>query len=202
MKVFGSAAYCLRHHGFPKGFHNSCLGDQVDILNSPHTCATNMRLWIGSAWVKITPCRLFCTKPLSNKPMLCYGWLEQTEFFSSEYRTCNLWKCFWKYRLRKAAMLSRVRWVKSQYVTPSGSVTGIFRDYEVNIVAVDIMKSCGNRSSTTMVLTHWSRDKMDAISQTTFSNAFSWMKMFEYRSKFHWSLFLRVQLTISQHWFR
>ena len=26
--------------------------------------------------------------------------------------------------------------------------------------------------------------------------------MFELRSKFHWSLFLRVQLTISQHWFR
>ena len=51
-------------------------------------------------------------------------------------------------------------------------------------------------------LTHWSRDKMDAISQTTFSNAFSWMKMFEYRLRFHWSLFLRVQLTISKHWFR
>ena len=50
-------------------------------------------------------------------------------------------------------------------------------------------------------LTHWGRDKMDAISQTTFLNAFSWMKMFEYRLKLHWSLFLRVQLTISQHWF-
>ena len=52
------------------------------------------------------------------------------------------------------------------------------------------------------ILTHWGRDKMDDISQTTFSNAFSWMKMFEYRLKFHWSLFLGVQLTISQHWFR
>ena len=51
-------------------------------------------------------------------------------------------------------------------------------------------------------LTHWGRDKMDAISQTTFSSAFSWMKMFEFRLKFHWSLFLRVQLTIIQHWFR
>ena len=51
-------------------------------------------------------------------------------------------------------------------------------------------------------LTHWGRDKMDAISQTTFSNQFSWMKMYEYRFKFHWSLFLRVQLTIFQHWFR
>ena len=51
-------------------------------------------------------------------------------------------------------------------------------------------------------LTHWGRDKMDAISQTTFSRAFSWMKIFEFRLKFHWNLFLRVQLTIFQHWFR
>ena len=43
---------------------------------------------------------------------------------------------------------------------------------------------------------------MDAISQMTFSNAFSSMKMFEFRLKFHWSLFPRVQLTIFQHWFR
>ena len=51
------------------------------------------------------------------------------------------------------------------------------------------------------VLTHWGRDKIDAISQTTFSSAFPWMKMFEFRLKFHWSLFLRVHLTIFQHWF-
>ena len=52
------------------------------------------------------------------------------------------------------------------------------------------------------VLTHWGRDKMDAISQTTLSNAISWKKMLEFRLRFHWSLFLRVQLTIIQHWFR
>ena len=51
-------------------------------------------------------------------------------------------------------------------------------------------------------LTHWGRDKMAAISLTTLSNAFSWMTMLEFRIKFHWSLFIRVQLTISQHWFR
>ena len=51
-------------------------------------------------------------------------------------------------------------------------------------------------------LTHWGRDKMAAISQTTLSNPFSWMKMFEFRLKFHWSWFPRVQLTIFQHWFR
>ena len=51
-------------------------------------------------------------------------------------------------------------------------------------------------------LTHLGRDKIDAILQTTFSNAISWMKMLKFRLKFHWSMFLRVQLTIFQHWFR
>ena len=49
---------------------------------------------------------------------------------------------------------------------------------------------------------YWSRDKMAGVSQTTLSNAFSWMKMLEFRLRFHWSLFLRVQLTIFHHWFR
>ena len=40
------------------------------------------------------------------------------------------------------------------------------------------------------VLTHWVRDEMDNISQTTFPNAFSWMNLFEFRLKFHWSLYL------------
>ena len=51
-------------------------------------------------------------------------------------------------------------------------------------------------------LTHWGRGEMDVISQTIFSSAFSWMKMFEFRLKFHQSLFLRVQFIIFQHWFR
>ena len=53
-----------------------------------------------------------------------------------------------------------------------------------------------------MPFTHWDRDQMEATSQTTFLKAFSWMKMFEFQSKFHWSVFVRVQLTIFQHWFR
>ena len=36
--------------------------------------------------------------------------------------------------------------------------------------------------------THWGWDEIDAILQTPFSNAFSWMKMFEFQLKFHWSL--------------
>ena len=50
--------------------------------------------------------------------------------------------------------------------------------------------------------THRGRDKMAAVFQTTFSNAFSWMKMHEYRLRFQWSLFLRFEFTIFQHWFR
>ena len=44
--------------------------------------------------------------------------------------------------------------------------------------------------------------QMDAISQTTFSNGFSWMKIFEFWLKFHWSLFPRIQLIIFHHWSR
>ena len=51
-------------------------------------------------------------------------------------------------------------------------------------------------------LTHWGRDEIDEILQTTFSNAFSWMKMYWFRLRFHWNLFPIVQLTIFQHWFR
>ena len=39
-------------------------------------------------------------------------------------------------------------------------------------------------------LTHRGRHKMVAISQTTFSNGFSWMKMYEIRLTFHSSLFV------------
>ena len=47
------------------------------------------------------------------------------------------------------------------------------------------------------VLTHLLLDKMTAISQTIFSDAFLWMKSFVFWLKFHWGLFLGVQLTIT-----
>ena len=40
-------------------------------------------------------------------------------------------------------------------------------------------------------------DKMDAKSQTVFSDAFSCMKSFIFWLKFHWNLFIRVRLTIT-----
>ena len=51
-------------------------------------------------------------------------------------------------------------------------------------------------------LTHWGRDKMDAISQTAFSRPFSSMKIVVFWLNFHWNMFARIQWTIIQHWFR
>ena len=39
----------------------------------------------------------------------------------------------------------------------------------------------GQRVYRNAALTHWGQNKMDAISQTTFWSAFSWMKKFEFR---------------------
>ena len=64
---------------------------------------------------------------------------------------------------------------------------------------------CGRMPEPRSVITQFNSsplDKMDAISQTIFSNAFYWMKILEFWLKLHWSLFLRIQLTIFQHWFR
>ena len=64
------------------------------------------------------------------------------------------------------------------------------------------LTKCRNKHRNQSPLTYWSLDKMAAISLTTFSNGFSRKKMHEFRLKFHWRLFLRVQIPIFQHWFR
>ena len=50
--------------------------------------------------------------------------------------------------------------------------------------------------------THLPLDKMDTISQIIFADAFSWMRNFVCWLKFHLSLLPRVQLKITQQWFR
>ena len=51
-------------------------------------------------------------------------------------------------------------------------------------------------------LTHWGRDTMAFNFQTTISNAFSWMKISNFRLKFHYKLFQVAQLATFQHWYR
>ena len=75
---------------------------------------------------------------------------------------------------------------------------GAYQDWLIFIFFVEPqLWSTSTPPSSDFPLTHWGRDKMAAI-----SHAFSWMKMFEFQLKFHWSLFLRFQLTIFQHWLR
>ena len=50
----------------------------------------------------------------------------------------------------------------------------------------------GHRGDITWTSTHWGWDKMAAIFHI-FSNAFSWMKIYKFQLRFHWSLFPRVQ---------
>ena len=45
-------------------------------------------------------------------------------------------------------------------------------------------------------ITHWGWDKMAAISQTTFSNVFSWMNMYKFCLSFHWSFFIPALVQI------
>ena len=54
--------------------------------------------------------------------------------------------------------------------------------YVIHTVQLTRVRNC---LTITSALTHWGRDKMAAISQTTYSNAFSWMKLYEFRLRFH-----------------
>ena len=65
---------------------------------------------------------------------------------------------------------------------------------KLSIIGSDNGLSPGRRQAITR--------QMAAIFQTTFSNACSWIKMYWFRLRFHWSLFPWVELTIFQHWFR
>ena len=73
---------------------------------------------------------------------------------------------------------------------------------EPHIFETKVSQGCCDMADTGCLLNvkaHWGWGK---ILQTTFSNAFSSMKMCDFRLKFHWSLRLRVKLIINYHWFR
>ena len=86
-------------------------------------------------------------------------------------------------------LISLLHWVQLQCCTKTDcSVQNFVNDWTAEKVYED--KWDLSRSS----LTHRGRDKMAAIFQTTFSNEISWMKMYEFRLRFHCSLFLRFQI--------
>ena len=61
----------------------------------------------------------------------------------------------------------------------------------LNSVSIRLHLQPAQRLTSKITLTHWGRDKMAVFFQT-FSNTFSWMKMYEFWLTFHWSLFLRA----------
>ena len=55
---------------------------------------------------------------------------------------------------------------------------------------------------TWLCLTHWGRDKIAAFPRKHFQMHVFLMKMYEFCLRFHWGLFLRLELTILPHCFR
>ena len=124
---------------------------------------------------------------LSTK--LCLLLVNCCQFYQSEINlqflsgdSFEIWSVIGVLAHRGANVLSKISWCLAM---------GLHYCGQVNWIAV--WGDC---------LTQWGWDKMAAIFQTTFWNAFSWTIMYEFRLRFHWSLFLRVQLTIFQHCFR
>ena len=98
-------------------------------------------------------------------------------------------------------------WVNSQEVVisltnPTGICNLVMLEYCGITPAPHVIGPEEYPNSCIGLLTHLPRGKMAIISQTKFVNTFSWMKMLKLWFRFHGSLFLRVKLTISQHWFR
>ena len=115
----------------------------------------------------------------------------------------------WKHNFRHGG--GKYRSVDKQK-HPNGTVSFFVNDLETTLNEMDIWNTMqisyqedifGNVIYRLMAisLTH-PLDKLPAISQTIFSYAFSWMKNVLFWLKFHWSFFLEVQLSITQHWFR
>ena len=84
-----------------------------------------------------------------------------------------------------------IKFLKDPFSWKIGPLTSIMA-----IAYTDKSMSRDSNLMSNWSLTHWGRDKMAAVFLKTFSNAFSWMKMYELRLRFHWNLLLRVQLTI------
>ena len=105
----------------------------------------------------------------------------------------------------KSAPTTVIRCYSPQPITDSNKYTSwlqymphraIYR-YQDHLSVLKQCRPCHTRAINTL----WP-GQMAAISQMTFSNAFSWMKIYEFRLRFYRNLFLRFQLTTFQHWFR
>ena len=99
------------------------------------------------------------------------------------------------------SLLTHLCVTRPQWVNANVSADLHFASRTTCYYQLSFIKSKASVAAWVQMLTHWGRDKIATISQTTFSNAFSLMKMYEFRIRFHWSLFPWFKLTIFHHWF-
>ena len=95
---------------------------------------------------------------------------------------------FWRHQWRSSLFISHAYDVKREicvYPVVTQLETGVIKRFDTTGYHCFHTRSEGR-------LTNWGRDKINTITQTTFSSGFSWMKMFDFRLKFHWSLILRI----------
>ena len=70
------------------------------------------------------------------------------------------------------------------------------------IIHFSLLDLRDDKTSFQPTLTHRGRARWSPFSQTIFSYASSWMRTFDFQTKFHWNMFLAVLLTINHRWFR
>ena len=148
-------------------------------------------IWIEIKQSTTKPCAYFWdTGSFHDYNLRCHRWRRSWHHDDSRFSVCGCTVCKpWQLDGSSQSLCWQLC-IHSSANQPDLS-------HESSATSID-SKTCNTWTS---LLTHWGRDKMAIVSQTL-SNAFSWMKMLEFRLGFHWSLFLRFQLTIIQHWFR
>ena len=153
-------------------------------------------VWVLTMWRLLHTLRHF--DPLFWAPEICFWPL----YLSKNEENVPLWPLFWGKMYSFAIQCDRT--VKRKY--KQMYFLSIYLLFSLKIVTQDNSSAKGwfTWGSVTYnndnILTNLPMDKMAAISQTTFPDAFSWMNGFVFWMKFHWSLFLRLQLTIIQPW--
>ena len=159
-----------------------------------------MHTWETLLWISVISTLSFhIAKPSNTNEIDYVGWTGPCTFHDNE-----IWLPA-SFQRREITKNAKISWRFSSCVEYWNEKYRYVAEYQIHVINLPhigglvspIFIKITNRD-----LTHWGRDKIDAISQTTFSSAFSWMKMNEFRLGFHWSLFLRFESTIFHHWFR
>ena len=155
-------AYDVFNCSFSKGKLYILIRISLDISPSPLNRLTLANYWTNSGIQGDLRHHVCCFTSLQ--------WLLPVRYFSGNIA------------LRSAVFVSGVESIKKRLSPGSSDAV----DRIVSVRMGELVSFCLNKriiqcGPVIMLLTHWDRDKMTAVSQTMFSNAFSWTKMYEFR---------------------